>query len=118
MTTWLLNYWDRLRNSLWFVPTVGLMFALVLAVVMLEVDDAVRVERHAGLEWAVTTGPAARSILSSLAGALVTVTGVVFSITMLTLAQTSSMFGPRLLRSFLNHNVTQVTLAIFLSNSL
>ena len=46
-------------------------------------------------------------------GALVTVTGVVFSITMLTLAQTSTMYGPRLLRSFLNHNLTQFTLALF-----
>lgn len=118
MKTWLLNQWDRLRNSLWFVPTVGLMCALALAVVMLELDGAVRIERHPGLEWAVTTGPAARSILSSLAGGLVTVTGVVFSITMLTLAQTSSMFGPRLLRSFLNHNVTQFTLAVFLGTSL
>jgi uncharacterized membrane protein len=117
MTTWLLNYWDRLRNSLWFVPSVGLMCALALAVVMLELDSAVRIERHPGLEWAVTTGPAARSLLSSLAGALVTVTGVVFSITMLTLVQTSSMYGPRLLRSFLNHNATQVTLAVFLGTS-
>jgi uncharacterized membrane protein len=118
MKTWLLNHWDRIRNSLWFVPMVGIMFALATAVAMLELDNAMRIERHPGLEWAVTTGPAARSILSSLAGALVTVTGVVFSITMLTLAQTSSMYGPRLLRSFLNHNTTQFTLAVFLGTSL
>ncbi|MEZ6053579.1 MAG: DUF2254 domain-containing protein [Planctomycetaceae bacterium] len=118
MNTWLLNLFDRLRNSLWFVPAMGLAIALIASIGLLNIDDAVRVETIPGLSWATTTGPAARATLSSLAGALVTVTGVVFSITMLTLAQTSAMYGSRLLRSFLNHNITQVTLATFLGTSL
>lgn len=118
MNTWLLNRWDRLRNSLWFVPALALLIAFVAAIVLLRLDAAVRIETIPALQWATTTGPAARSILSVLAGALVTVAGVVFSITMLTLAQTSSMFGSRLLRSFLNHNATQCTLALFLATSL
>lgn len=118
MKTWLLNQWDRLRNSLWLVPAMGLMVALAAAISLLQLDAAVRLERWPHLEWVTTTGPAARATLSTLAGALVTVTGVVFSITMLTLAQTSALFGSRLLRSFLNHNVTQFTLAVFLGTSL
>lgn len=46
-----------------------------------------------------------------------TVTGLVFSITMLTLAQTSAQFGSRLLRTVLQSNVTQFTLGVFLSTS-
>jgi len=118
MKTWLLNQWDRLRNSLWLVPAVGLIVALAAAVGSLQLDAAVRLETRPQLEWATTTGPAGRATLSTLAGAIVTVTGVVFSITMLTLAQTSALFGSRLLRSFLNHNVTQFTLAVFLGTSL
>jgi uncharacterized membrane protein len=117
MKTWLLNLWDRLRNGLWFVPAVGLVAAIVGAAVMLYVDELVRIETVPGLGWATTTGPSARAMLAALAGGLVTVTGVVFSVTMLTLAQTSSMFGSRLLRSFLNHNISQATLALFLGTS-
>lgn len=116
MRTWLLNQFDKLRNSLWFVPAIGLFAALITAIVLLQVDAAIEVEVSA-LQWASTTGPAARATLSTLAGALVTVTGVVFSVTMLTLAQTSAMFGSRLLRAFLNHNITQFTLAMFLGTS-
>jgi uncharacterized membrane protein len=118
MKAWLLNQWDRLRNSLWFVPAAGLMAALAAAVVLLQIDSAVRVESMPALSWATTTGPAARATLATLAGGLMTIAGVVFSIMMLTLAQTSSMFGSRLLRSFLNHNITQLTLALFLGTSL
>lgn len=118
MKAWLLNQWDRLRNSLWFVPAIGLTAALAVAVVLLRVDAALRMESFPALQWAATTAPAARATLATLGGGLMTIAGVVFSITMLTLAQTSSMFGSRLLRSFLNHNITQFTLALFLGTSL
>lgn len=118
MKTWLLNLWDRLRNSLWFIPALAMVSALLLAAAMLKLDAVIRIESVPGMSWATTTGASARATLSTLAGALVTMTSVVFSITMLTLAQTSAMFGSRLLRNFLNHNVAQCTLAIFLSTSL
>ncbi len=54
-------------------------------------------------------------LICPLAGMLLSVTGVVFSITMLTLSQTSSQFGSRLLRTFLNQNITQFTLGVFLA---
>jgi len=118
MKAWILNLWDRLRNSLWLIPAIGMLTALAAAVVLLQVDAEIRVETIPALQWATTTGPAARLTLATLAGGLMTIAGVVFSITMLTLAQTSAMFGTRLLRSFLNHNVTQFTLAMFLGTSL
>ena len=49
---------------------------------------------------------------------MITVTGVVFSMTMVTFGQTSSQFGSRLLRSFLSHSISQLTLALFLGTSL
>ncbi|TWT47906.1 hypothetical protein KOR42_41040 [Thalassoglobus neptunius] len=118
LETWLINQWDRVRNSLWFIPTLGLVVSLIAAVLMLNVDATVRAERIPAISWATTTSSAAMATMTTLAGSLVGVTGVVFSITMLTLAQTSSMYGSRLLRSFLNHDIAQVTLATFLGTSL
>ncbi len=115
---WWLQRWDTLRGSLWFIPGLGVLGALLLSVITLQIDYQLSYEKLSPPAWLITTSSAARLTLSSLAGALITVTGVVFSMTMLTLAQTSSQYGPRLLRSFLNQNVTQLTLAVFVGTSL
>lgn len=62
--------------------------------------------------------PAARSILSSIVGAMVTSTGVVFSITIVALSLASSHFGSRLIRTYRNRRTTHFTLGIFVSTSL
>ncbi len=59
-----------------------------------------------------------RATLSAMAGAMVAVTGTVFSITIVTLSRTSQQFGPRLLRRFMYDLPTQVTLGVFLSTGL
>lgn len=115
MLTWLVNVWDAIRSSLWFVPAALTVGVILVSVVMLQVDDYVEMENNPRLSWASTTPESARSTLSLLAGMLLSVTGVVFSITMLTLSQTSSQFGSRLLRTFLNQNITQFTLGVFLA---
>lgn len=115
---WWLRQWDAARSSLWFTPLIGLCIASVLAFLSLEVDERFQVTSATGFEWLRTTASAGRLTMSSLAGAMITVTGVVFSMTMVTFGQTSSQFGSRLLRSFLSHSISQVTLALFLGTSL
>jgi uncharacterized membrane protein len=44
---------------------------------------------------------AARQILSSLAAAIITVVGVVFSVMIVTLTLASTQIGPRMLRTFI-----------------
>jgi uncharacterized membrane protein len=68
--------------------------------------------------WIRTTTPTARATLSAMVGAMVAVTGTVFSITIVTLSLTSQQFGPRLLRRFMYDLPTQVTLGVFLSTGL
>ena len=62
--------------------------------------------------------PAARSILSSIVGAIVTSTGVVFSMTIVALSLASSQFGSRLIRTYRNRRSTHFTLGIFVATSL
>ena len=54
-------------------------------------------------------------LLTSLAAAVITVVGVVFSITILALQLASTQFGPRMLRNFIRDRGTQVTLGIFVA---
>ncbi len=118
MYTYLLNWWDAIRSSFWFVPSALGIAALALGVGMPLADGALHdfsVEHTPGIQ---TTTGAARATLSAIAGAMVTVAGTVFSITVVVLSLTSSQFGPRLLRTFMLDMPTQWTLGIFVSTSL
>ena len=57
----------------------------------------------------------ARAILSTLAGSMVTLAGVTFSITIVALTVASSQFGPRLLANFMRDTGNQVSLGTFIA---
>jgi uncharacterized membrane protein len=56
----------------------------------------------------------ARGVLSAVAGSLITVTGVVFSVTIVALQLASSQFTPRVLRGFMADRPNQIVLGIFI----
>ena len=118
MRTWFYNIYDSLLRSFWFVPGGMLLASIVLAVVMVIVDINFPIEPFGKAAWLMITAEAARTILGALFGALVTVAGVTFSLTMLTLSQTTTQFGPRLIRNFMNQNVAQITLGFLLGTSI
>ncbi len=114
MKTWLANRWDDVRTGFWFVPSLIIIAAVVLAFV------APLADRWLGgvPEWFQFTASAATALLTTLAGAMITVAGVVFSVTVVTLSITSSQFGPRLLRTFLSEPVSQAALGVCLGSGL
>ena len=57
--------------------------------------------------------PTARSILSTIATALITVSGLTFSITIVSLQLVSQQFSPRAMRNFLGDRVNQVVAGSF-----
>jgi len=56
-----------------------------------------------------------RSVLSTIAGSMITVAGVVFSITVVALTLAASQFGSRLLRNFMGDRVNQIVLGTFIA---
>lgn len=107
------SLYDRLRTSLWLLPFVSLLISLGLGVWLSELEAAL----PAPLQRALFSGDAeaARATLQVVAGAIITVTGLVFSLTVLTLQVASSEYSPRLLRNFLQDRGNQIVLSIFLS---
>ena len=67
--------------------------------------------------WWIYTGgtDAARSLLSSVAGSMVSVVATAFSITIVALQLASSNFGPRLLRNFMQDTGNQIVLGTFIA---
>lgn len=60
----------------------------------------------------------ARLILSTIAGSMATIAGVVFSITIVALSLASSQFGPRMIWNFMHDMRNQVVLGTFISTFL
>jgi uncharacterized membrane protein len=107
---------EALRTNLWLIPAVESVAAVALFAVTVSIDEAAS---HGSLRlpsWVISGSPdAARQILSSLAGAVITVVGVVFSIVIVTLTLASQQFGPRMLRTFIRDRGAQVTLGTFVA---
>jgi uncharacterized membrane protein len=66
--------------------------------------------------WVRTEGAdAGRQVLIAVAAAVMTVVGVVFSITILALTLASQQFGPRMMRNFVRDLGNQATLGVFVA---
>ncbi len=105
---------ERLRGSLGVVPALAVVMATVLGVLLPLFDRTLTDERFTLVLFG--GGPdAARSVLATVTGSVITVASLTFSLTVITLQLASSQFSPRLLRTFVRDRVTQVTLAVFLA---
>lgn len=111
---------DQLLKSFWFIPAVMTLGAVVLCALTLAIDSRVSAQdlkAVPGLHTVVYSGgPAgAREVLATIASSMITVAGVVFSITIVALSLASDQFGPRMLQNFTRDRGNQVTLGTFVS---
>src|SRR5215469_14559883 len=105
---------EELRTNLWFVPLLEVVAAVALFVITYALDRAAFDGAFRVPSWALSGSPdAARQILTTVAAAIITVVGVVFSIVIVALTLTSTQFGPRMLRNFIRDPGTQITLGTF-----
>lgn len=103
---------DDVRTNLLFVPLAGTVAGLFLATGAIWVDRAWDTASLPG--WMrIGSADVARALLTAIATAIITMTSITFSITLLTLQLASQQFGPRLLRQFMRHRTTQAVVAIF-----
>jgi uncharacterized membrane protein len=106
--------WEELRTTLWVVPSILVVVSALLFVVTFEIDVAAY-HHHIHLPTWIRTGgaDAERQVLIAIAASIITVVGVVFSITILALTLASQQFGPRMMRNFVRDVGNQVTLGVF-----
>jgi uncharacterized membrane protein len=108
--------WAAVRDSLWFVPALFTLLAAALAFLIVQVDRSFLASIGEFEHWFPTGGAeGARLVLSTIAGSLITVTGVVFSVTIVGLQLASTQFTPRILRNFLADRSNQIVLGVFIS---
>lgn len=114
MITKLHHGWQEMQSSFWFLPAVMVLDAVVLATLLITVDATV--DLHVVERWPLLFGAGAfgaRGLLTAVASSMVTVAGVVFSITIVALSLTSSQYTSRVLRNFMRDRSNQIVLGVF-----
>lgn len=102
--------WERAWRPFWVLPMVIVVAAVVAGALVPELDRVASDE----LPYVFAGGPSgARAMLGTIAGAMISVTGLVFSITVVVVQLASSQYTPRVMGDFLASRITQVTLGIF-----
>lgn len=115
----LLSIWEVLRTSYWFVPSLLVGGAFVLSYVTLWIDRSIDGQWTHETGWLYTgSADGARAVLTTIAGSMIGIAGVVFSITIVALTLASSQLGPRLLRNFMRDLGNQIVLGTFLATFL
>ncbi len=107
---------DYITENLWVIPCSLTASAIAMSFALGALDRSAWGQSLASEGWVYPIDPrGARLTLSTLAGSMITVTSLVFSLTILALTVAAQQLGPRLLRSFMRDRVTQVVLGVFLS---
>ena len=110
------SLWLDLLGSLWFVPGLMVIAGVAVALLLIELDPMVG--RQLADDWPRLFGAGAegaRGMLSAIATSMITVAGVVFSVTIVALSLTASQYSPRVLRNFMSDRPTQVVLGAFVA---
>ena len=101
----------RFQENLFLLPVLIMGGGVVLAVVATAVDDAVGHDASLPLALAMSSN-AATWLLATVAGAMITTVGVVFSLTVVSLQLASDHFSPRVMRSFIRDRLSQAVIGL------
>lgn len=107
--------WSRTAGSLWFLPAIMVLCAVLLAVLLVDLEPR-QVDLGKLFPRLFGAGAeGARGMLAAIAQSMITVAGVVFSVTLVALSLTASQYSPRVLRTFMADRPTQLVLGTFVS---
>jgi uncharacterized membrane protein len=101
-----------LANGFWLLPGAIAFGFAALALVLVRVDHGLGADQ---LDFTFDgDASAARGLLETVAGSLITVAGLTFSLTIVVLVLVSGQFTPRSVPAFLGDRVTQATAGTFI----
>jgi uncharacterized membrane protein len=104
---------DRMQESLLFLPAIMLTASIGLGLLLVELYQA-GITRNVARPIYLPPDVAV-ALLSTIAGAMITTAGVVFSILVVSLQLASGQFSPRVLRGFWRDRHAQVLVGLLLS---
>lgn len=119
MKTKLFAYLEKLRASFWFKPSFMALAAVALSFLTVALDRSLTRAWLRGVDWIYSGGAeGASAVLQTISSSMITIAGVVFSLTLVALSLASSQFGSRLLRNFMRDSTNQLVLGTFIATFL
>jgi uncharacterized membrane protein len=111
----LIQLYRHLLTSYWCIPVAILFLAMLLAALTTGLDHVFAGRIQPENFYLQPLEPeTARVVLSMIAGSILGVAGVVFSITMVAVSFASGTFGPRLIGNMMRDRGSQVSLGCFI----
>lgn len=114
----LMMIWDRVQTTIWFIPALFAVGGVVTALLLVDYDLHNDTSDWKWLEVFRIGAVGARQVLAVTTGAMMTITGVVFSISVVSLALAANQFGGKILRNYLSHTQNKIVLGIFIGSFL
>jgi len=116
MNARLIKLWNDLQSSYYFIPGLMALGAVLLAMLTSHIDKTWEYKLAENLGWFYSNkAEGARAILTTIAGSMMTVASVTFSITMVAVTSAAGQYGPRLIGNFMRDRANQITLGTFTS---
>lgn len=111
----LADLWELAWSGFWFLPGLMVLAATLLAGGAVELDRRLTTDGEHLLPFLFTgTADAVRTILSTIATALVTVAALTFSVMMVAISQVASRLTPRVLQAFMDDLGNRLVLGGFI----
>ncbi len=102
------NRWQGLLDGFFFIPGMIALAGALLAILLLLLDHAMTYRGQEPVPDLAISPTAIQSLLATITASLITVTGLIYSITIVTLQLTSTQFTPRALRGILADRINQI----------
>ncbi len=110
--------WDRLQTTIWFIPTLLALGGVAAALALIDVDLQIDPDGRSWMTVFQIGATGVRQVLAVTTGAMMTITGVVFSISVVTLTLAANQFGAKILRNYLSDSRNKVVLGLFVGSFL
>jgi uncharacterized membrane protein len=116
VSKWFRIYYNKITGSIAFFPAIIAIGFLLLSWVMLEIDFSPwGKELKGGLSWlSLKDASTARSIISTVAGAILSLAVFSFSMVMIVLNQAASQMSNRVLSSMIENRFQQIILGFYI----
>lgn len=109
-----IKLWNDLQSSYYFIPGLMAIGAVLLALITGTIDRVYEYEIAEHLGWFHSSrAEGARAILTTIAGSMMGIASVSFSITMVAVTTAAGQYGPRLIGNFMSDRGNQITLGTF-----
>lgn len=107
---------EEARASLWFMPAILVILSIGLSFWLLWIDRTYTETILQQMPWLFGgTSSSAQQLLGVIAGSVITVISIAFSLTIIAMQQASAQYTPRVLRNFTSDRGNQTVLGVYMA---